>query len=161
MHSITAVQSEFSPFSHDMLHNDEKATADELGIGVVGFSPLGRGTLTDGIRALDELAPDDARYGLPRFEPEVFATNRRLVSQLESIASEHGATAAQIALTWVTCEGLAPIPGTRRRSRLEENARAADLTLSAEELARVRDALPAREVVGSRDGINAPQGTDR
>ncbi|MFB4354793.1 aldo/keto reductase [Microbacterium sp. LS_15] len=161
VHPIAAVQSEFSLFARDMLRNDEKATADELGIGVVAFSPLGRGTLTDSIRSLDELDAGDARRRLPRFQPEAFAANRRLVERVEAVARDKGATVAQIALAWVLSEGLVPIPGTRRRARLDENAAAADIVLTPEERMRLAEALPEDEVVGSRDGIDAPAGTDR
>jgi aryl-alcohol dehydrogenase-like predicted oxidoreductase len=161
VHSITAVQSEFSLFAQDMLHNDEKATADELGIGVVAFSPLGRGTLTQGLRSLDELAPDDARRGLPRFQPDAFAANRLLVDQVEKIAHGRGATVAQVALAWVRSEGVVPIPGTRHRARLDENAAAAGIVLTDDECARLRDAVPESAIAGSRDGINAPAGVDR
>jgi len=161
VHPIAAVQSEFSLFARDMLRNDEKATADELGIGVVAFSPLGRGTLTDSIRSLDELDAGDARRRLPRFQPEAFAANRRLVERVEAVARDKGATVAQIALAWVLSEGVVPIPGTRRRARLDENAAAADIVLTPEERMRLAEALPENEVVGSRDGIDAPAGTDR
>lgn len=161
VHPIAAVQSEFSLFARDMLRNDEKATADELGIGVVAFSPLGRGTLTDSIRSLDELDAGDARRRLPRFQPEAFAANRRLVERVEAVARDKGATVAQIALAWVLSEGVVPIPGTRRRARLDENAAAADIVLTPEERMRLAEALPEDEVVGSRDGIDAPAGTDR
>jgi len=161
VHPIAAVQSEFSLFARDMLRNDEKATADELGIGVVAFSPLGRGTLTDSIRSLDELDAGDARRRLPRFQPEAFAANRRLVERVEAVARDKGATVAQIALAWVLSEGVLPIPGTRRRARLGENAAPADIVLTPEERMRLAEALPENEVVGSRDGIDAPAGTDR
>lgn len=161
VHPIAAVQSEFSLFARDMLHNDEKATADELGIGVVAFSPLGRGTLTSGIRSLDELAPEDARRGLPRFQPEAFAANRRLVERVEEVARERGATVAQVALAWVLSEGVVPIPRTRKRARLYENVGAAEISLSEEERMRLADAVPVAEVVGSRDGIDAGVGVDR
>lgn len=161
VHPIAAVQSEFSLFARDMLHNDEKATADELGIGVVAFSPLGRGTLTDGVRSLDDLSADDARRFLPRFQPEAFAANRVLVERVEEIAREHEATVAQIALAWVMSEGVVPIPGTRHRERLDENAAATGILLTQEERVRLRDALPDSEIVGSRDGIDAPSGVDR
>lgn len=161
VHPIAALQSEFSLFARDMLHNDEKATADELGIGVVAFSPLGRGTLTSGIRSLDELAPDDARRGLPRFQPDAFAANRRLVERVESVARERGATVAQVALAWVLSEGVVPIAGTRKRTRLDENAGAAEISLSEEERMRLADAVPVGAVVGSRDGIDAGVGVDR
>jgi len=161
VHPIAAVQSEFSLFARDILHNDEKATADELGIGFVAFSPLGRGVLSDGIRSLDDLAPDDARRGLPRFTPAAFAANRRLVERVERIAERIGATVAQVALAWVLAEGVVPIPGTRRRERLDENAAAAGIVLDEETRQELALALPAEEIVGSRDGIDAPAGTDR
>lgn len=161
VHPIAAVQSEFSLFSRDIVHNDEKRTADELGIGFVAFSPLGRGALSDGIRSLDDLAPDDARRGLPRFAPEAFASNRSLIGRVEEIARRLDATVAQVALAWVMAEGVVPIPGTRRRSRLEENAAAAEVVLSDAVRRELTDALPDGSIVGSRDGIDAPQGVDR
>lgn len=161
VHPIAAVQSEFSLFAQDMLRNDEKATADELGIGVVAFSPLGRGTLTESLRSLDELAPDDVRRSLPRFQPDAFAANRLLIDQVEKIAHGRGATVAQVALAWVLSEGAVPIPGTRHRARLDENAAAAGIILSDEERAGLRDALPENAIAGSRDGIDAPVGVDR
>lgn len=161
VHPIAAVQSEFSLFSRDVLRNGEKATADELGIGFVAFSPLGRGVLSDGIRSLDDLAPDDARRNLPRFAPVAFAANRMLVARVERIARRLDATVAQVALAWVIAEGVVPIPGTRRRSRLEENAAATDLVLTDEVRRELAEALPAAAIVGSRDGIDAPEGVDR
>uniref|UniRef100_A0A942SXE9 Aldo/keto reductase n=1 Tax=Neobacillus citreus TaxID=2833578 RepID=A0A942SXE9_9BACI len=161
VHPIAAVQSEFSLFSRDVLHNDEKSTADELGIGFVAFSPLGRGVLSEGVRSLDDLAPDDARRGLPRFQPAAFAANRRLVARVERVADEVGATTAQVALAWLLAEGAVPIPGTRRRTRLDENAAAAEVELSDAQRSALLDAVPADGVVGSRDGIDAPTGTDR
>jgi aryl-alcohol dehydrogenase-like predicted oxidoreductase len=161
VHPIAAVQSEFSLFARDMLRNGEREAADELGIGVVAFSPLGRGVLTESIRSLDELAANDARRGLPRFQPDAFAANRRLVERVELIARERGASLAQVALAWVLANGVVPIPGTRHRRRLEENAAAADLVLDADDLRRLDEALPMDEIVGSRDGIDAPTGVDR
>jgi aryl-alcohol dehydrogenase-like predicted oxidoreductase len=161
VHPIAAVQSEFSLFARDMLRNGEREAADELGIGVVAFSPLGRGVLTESIRSLDELAANDARRGLPRFQPDAFAANRRLVERVELIARERGASLAQVALAWVLANGVVPIPGTRHRRRLEENAAAADLVLDADDLRRLDEALPIDEIVGSRDGIDAPTGVDR
>jgi aryl-alcohol dehydrogenase-like predicted oxidoreductase len=155
------VQSEFSLFARDMLRNGEREAADELGIGVVAFSPLGRGVLTESIRSLDELAANDARRGLPRFQPDAFTANRRLVERVELIARERGASLAQVALAWVLANGVVPIPGTRHRRRLEENAAAADLVLDADDLRRLDEALPIDEIVGSRDGIDAPTGVDR
>ncbi|MFI6083798.1 aldo/keto reductase [Streptomyces sp. NPDC051217] len=161
VHPLAAVQSEFSLFSRDVLENGEKAVMDELGIGFVAFSPLGRGVLTGGVRSLDHLAPDDARRGLPRFQPEAFAANRVLVERVELIAAEKGVTIAQVALAWLLHQGVVPIPGTRHRSRLDENAAAVDVTLSQDEHRRLTAALPATEIAGGRGVAPAVHGTDR
>ena len=161
VHPLAAVQSEFSLFSRDVLHNGEKAAMDELGIGFVAFSPLGRGVLTSGIRSLDDLAADDARRGLPRFQPDAFAANLALVARIEAIAREKDATVAQIALAWLLAQGVVPIPGTRRRSRLDENAAAATISLDAGDLERVAGALPDDEIAGGRDFVPTAAGVDR
>ncbi|GGK13132.1 aldo/keto reductase [Streptomyces camponoticapitis] len=161
VHPLAAVQSEFSLFSRDVLENGEKAVMDELGIGFVAFSPLGRGVLTGGVRSLDHLAPDDARRGLPRFQPEAFAANRALVERVELIAAEKGVTLAQVALAWLLHQGVVPIPGTRHRTRLDENAAAVDVTLSPDEHRRLAEALPATEITGGRAGEPTVHGTDR
>jgi len=161
VHPLAAVQSEFSLFSRDVLANGEKAAMDELGIGFVAFSPLGRGTLTSGIRSLDDLAMDDARRGLPRFQPDALAANLALVDRVEAIASRHGATVAQVALAWLVAQGVVPIPGTRRRSRLDENAAAADLVLTAADLDELTRAVPADQIAGGRDYGPVTEGSDR
>jgi len=161
VHPLAAVQSEFSLFSRDVVHNGEKAAIDELGIGFVAFSPLGRGVLTSSVRSLDDLDADDARRTLPRFQPEAFAANRELVRQVETIADEKGVTMAQIALAWLVAQGVVPIPGTRRRSRLDENAAAADVLLDPSDLERLAAALPAEAIIGGRDYGPTPVGIDR
>jgi aryl-alcohol dehydrogenase-like predicted oxidoreductase len=161
VHPLAAVQSEFSLFSRDVLHNGEKAAMDELGIGFVAFSPLGRGVLTGGIRSLDDLAPDDARRGLPRFQPAAFAANRALVARVEAIAAEKDATVAQVALAWLLAQGVVPIPGTRRRSRLDENIGAAGVQLGPRDLDRLAEALPDDEIAGGRDYAPVTAGEDR
>ncbi|GAA2244892.1 aldo/keto reductase [Promicromonospora sukumoe] len=161
VHPLAAVQSEFSLFARDVLHNDELATMRELGIGLVAFSPLGRGVLTDSVTSLDDLDADDARRTLPRFQPEAFAANRRLVERAAAVARRHGATLAQVALAWVIAEGVVPIPGMRRRSRVDENAGALGVVLSEAERAELADALPAGEVVGTRDYVEVGAGQDR
>ncbi|MFE6236552.1 aldo/keto reductase [Cellulosimicrobium sp. NPDC057862] len=161
VHPLAAVQSELSLFSPDVLRNGEKAVMDELGIGFVAFSPLGRGVLTSSVRSLDDLAPDDARRGLPRFQPDAFAANLRLVDSVREIAAERGATEAQVALAWVVAQGAVPIPGTRRRERLDENAAAAGLELTPVDLRRLSDAVPQDEVAGHRDYAPTPAGRDR
>ncbi|MFD7021675.1 aldo/keto reductase [Promicromonospora sukumoe] len=160
-HPLAAVQSEFSLFARDVLHNDELATMRELGIGLVAFSPLGRGVLTDSVTSLDDLDADDARRTLPRFQPEAFAANRRLVERVAAVARRHGATLAQVALAWVVAEGVVPIPGMRRRSRVDENVGALGVVLSEAERAELADALPATEVVGARDYLEVGAGQDR
>ncbi len=151
-----------SPCSPGRAAQRGEGDADELGIGFVAFSPLGRGVLTEGVRSLDDLAPDDARRGLPRFQPAAFAANRRLVARVERIAGEIGATTAQVALAWLLAEGAVPIPGTRRRSRLDENAAAAaGIRLTDAQRTALVDAIPADDVIGSRDGVDAPIGIDR
>ncbi|MET4583192.1 aryl-alcohol dehydrogenase-like predicted oxidoreductase [Conyzicola nivalis] len=161
VHPLAAVQSEFSLFSRDVLHNGEKAAIDELGIGFVAFSPLGRGVLTSSVRSLDDLAADDARRTLPRFQTDAFANNRTLVQEVETIAAEKGVTVAQIALAWLLAQGVVPIPGTRRRSRLDENAAATTVRLDAPYLDRLAAALPAESISGDRDYVPTPLGTDR
>jgi len=161
VHPLAAVQSEFSLFARDVLHNGEKATMDELGIGFVAFSPLGRGFLTGAIRSTSDLDPDDARLGLPRFQPDAIAANLALVDRVNAIASERGVTNAQIALAWLVAQGVVPIPGTRHRTRLDENAAAARVTLTASDLARLSDALPDDEIVGTRDYVAHASGIDR
>lgn len=96
-------------------------------------------------------APRDARRRLPRFQPEAFAANRALVERVERIAADKGVTVAQVALAWLLGEGVVPIPGTRHRARLDENAAAAHITLSRDERRRLTEALPASEIAGGRD----------
>lgn len=161
VHPLAAVQSEFSLFAQDVLHNDELATMRELGIGLVAFSPLGRGALTESVTSLDDLDADDARRTLPRFQPEAFDANRRLVERVAAIARRRGATLAQVALAWVIAEGVVPIPGMRRRSRVDENLEGATVVLSEAERAELAEALPAGEIVGTRDYADVSAGLDR
>lgn len=161
VHPLAAVQSEFSLFARDVLHNAEKATMDELGIGFVAFSPLGRGFLTGDIRSVADLDPSDARLGLPRFQPAAIAANLALVERVNVIAAEKGVTNAQIALAWLTSQGVVPIPGTRRRTRLEENAGAAGVRLEEDDLMRLSQALPDADIVGTRDYVAHAAGIDR
>ncbi|PXA70378.1 aldo/keto reductase [Cryobacterium arcticum] len=161
VHPLAAVQSEFSLFSRDVLQNGEKAVLDELGIGLVAFSPLGRGVLTGGIRSLDDLAPDDARRGLPRFQPAAFAANLALVDRVHTLATEKGVSAAQIALAWLLAEGAVPIPGTRSRGRLDENIGSVDVVLTVDDRHRLSDAIPDGEIAGHRDGVTVAPGADR
>lgn len=161
VHPLAAVQSELSLFSQDVLHNGEKAVMDELGIGLVAFSPLGRGVLASGVRSLDDLAPDDARRGLPRLQPDAFTANLTRVERLKAIASDKQATIAHLALAWVLPQGAVPIPGTRRRARLDENIAALDIELTDHDLRRLAGAFTAAEIVGHRAFVAVAEGTDR
>ena len=151
VHPITALQSEYSLWTRD--HEAEVIpTVRELGIGFVAYSPLGRAFLTGKITGSDSFAPDDRRRTWPRFSPENLAQNLALVAPIESLAREKGASAAQIALAWVLAKGedIVPIPGTKRRSYLEENAAAAELRLTPAEIVRLDEAVPPGAAAGAR-----------
>ncbi|ATN32615.1 aldo/keto reductase [Rhizobium sp. ACO-34A] len=152
VHPIAAVQSEYSLFSRDPEENGVLATCRELGIGFVPYSPLGRGMLTGAIRKPEDLGTNDFRSQLPRFQAENLAANEALIDLLTAMASERGATAAQLALAWVLHQGkdIVPIPGARKILHLEQNAAAADIVLSSEELARLSTALSPDKVAGKR-----------
>jgi aryl-alcohol dehydrogenase-like predicted oxidoreductase len=143
VHPIAALQSEYSLWTRDA-ESEVLPLVRELGIGFVAYSPLGRGFLTGSFRSASDLEDGDFRSTNPRFVAENLEQNLRIVDQVESVADETGATAAQVALAWVLSKGddIATIPGTKRVSRLEENARADALELSAEQLGRL-DAVPA------------------
>ena len=150
VHPITAVQSEFSLWSRDIQENGVADTAEELGIALVPYSPLGRGFLSGQLRSADDLPADDFRRTLPRFAAEHFSRNLDLVSRVRALAEAKGATPAQIALAWVLAQGkwVIPIPGTKRISRLEENAAAVEISLTPAELESL-DGL-ANAVSGTR-----------
>ncbi|MBB3352132.1 aryl-alcohol dehydrogenase-like predicted oxidoreductase [Rhizobium sp. BK049] len=151
VHPIAALQSEYSLWTRDP-EEDVLATCRELGIGFVPYSPLGRGFLTGAIRKADDLAYDDFRRQVPRFQAENFDANAALVATLEKLAAAKGVTAAQLALAWVLNQGddIVPIPGARKLHHLEQNVAAADITLSAEELDQLGEAIPAAQVAGKR-----------
>jgi len=151
VHPITAVQSEYSLWTRDP-ENGILAACRELGVGFVPFSPLGRGFLSGQVRSLGSLPEGDFRRGVPRFQGENLAQNLRLVDRLVEIAKETGHTPAQLALAWVLSRApeVVPIPGTKRRRYLEENAAAVDLTLTPKELERIGNAVPTDRVVGDR-----------
>jgi aryl-alcohol dehydrogenase-like predicted oxidoreductase len=148
---ISALQNEWSLWSRD-LEDEVVPTARELGIGIVPYSPLGRGFLTGQIRSIDDLAPDDFRRTSPRFEGENFQRNLQLVDRVREIAAEKGATPAQLALVWVHARGndVVPIPGTKHRRYLEENVAALDITLKADDLRRIEEVAPKGAFSGDR-----------
>lgn len=150
-HPITALQTEYSLWSREP-EDELLATCDELGIGFVPYSPLGRGFLSGEISSIEDLAADDFRRSNPRFQGENFQKNIDLVHAVAAIAADKGVTAAQLALAWVLARGetLVPIPGTRRIRTLEENAAAADIVLSADDLARIEAVFPKGAASGHR-----------
>jgi aryl-alcohol dehydrogenase-like predicted oxidoreductase len=156
VYPITALQTEYSLWSRDP-ETDVLKTLRELGIGFVAYSPLGRGFLTGQIRSLDDLAPDDARRNMPRFQGENFQKNIDMVRVIEDMAGEKGCTAAQLALAWVLAQGkdVVAIPGTRRRSKLEENLGALAVQLSQADLDRIDSIIPPGAAAGTR--YAAPQ----
>jgi aryl-alcohol dehydrogenase-like predicted oxidoreductase len=143
VHPVTAVQSEYSLWSRD-LEDTVIPTCRELGIGFVAYSPLGRGFLTGAIKSVDDFDEDDYRRFSPRFQGENFDKNLELVGVVEQLAADKGCTPAQLALAWVLArdEHIVPIPGTKRRARLEENVGALDVALDEADLQRIADALP-------------------
>ena len=150
-HPISALQSEYSLWSRDP-EEDALPTVRELGIGFVAYSPLGRGFLSGAIRSLEDLAEDDYRRRNPRFQGANFQRNLDLADAVRAIADEKGVTPSQLALAWVLSRGddVVPIPGTKRRQYLEENAGGADVQLTSEELQRIESAFPKGATAGDR-----------
>ncbi len=151
VHPISAVQSEYSLWSRDP-EEEVLPALRELGIGLVAYSPLGRGFLTGAITSPDDFAPDDFRRNNPRFQGENFRRNLELVQRVKEIASEQNCSPGQLALAWVLHQGddVVPIPGTKRRKYLEENVEATEVHLSQEDLARIDEAAPAGAAAGDR-----------
>jgi aryl-alcohol dehydrogenase-like predicted oxidoreductase len=152
VHPIAALQNEWSLWSRDLEVNGQLATARELGIGIVAYSPIGRGFLTGALKSPDDFAEDDFRRHSPRFSAEHFAKNLELVARVEAIAARKGHTPAQIALAWLLAQGqdVVPIPGTKRVAYLEENANALRVQLSPEELAELDAIFPQGAASGER-----------
>ena len=143
VHRVTALQSEYSLWTRDP-EAEVLPLVRELGIGFVAYSPLGRGFLTGQIRSVSDLDGSDFRAANPRFAEEALQQNLRIVEEVETVAREAGATPGQVALAWLLAQGedIVPIPGTKRVSRLEENAAAAELQLSDEQLSRLAAIAP-------------------
>jgi aryl-alcohol dehydrogenase-like predicted oxidoreductase len=151
VHPITAVQSEYSLWTRDP-EDQVLATLRELGIGLVAYSPLGRGFLTGKIRSLDDLPEDDWRRTNPRFQEAALRENLQLADKVTELADKRHVTPAQLAVAWVLAKGddIVPIPGTKSPQRLEENAAAVDVLLSAAEVQELDNAISRDAIVGSR-----------
>jgi aryl-alcohol dehydrogenase-like predicted oxidoreductase len=150
-HPITALQSEYSLWERN-LESDVIPVLRELGIGLVPFAPLGRGFLAGSTKRAEEYPPDDWRASDPRFQGENFEANMRAAGVVREIAAQKGGTPAQIAIAWLLHKGddIVPIPGTKRRSYLEENVRALQVTLTKAEVQRLDAALAPGAVSGAR-----------
>jgi aryl-alcohol dehydrogenase-like predicted oxidoreductase len=166
VHPITALQSEWSLWSRD-IEDEIVPTARQLGIGIVAYSPLGRGFLTGQINNVEDLEPNDFRRYSPRFQGENFARNLDVLAEIRRIASDRDVSPAQLALAWVLSRGddVVPIPGTKQRKYLEENATASDVVLSDDELKSIEAVAPPSAAAGDRYGDmsviggNSPQRT--
>jgi len=152
VHPISALQSEYSLFTRDV-EDEVLPTVRELGIGFVPYSPLGRGFLTGRWRSLDDMPEDDTRSArFPRFAEENFKKNLELADRVREVADGKGITPGQLALAWLLAQrdDIVPIPGTKRRKYLEENADAASVTLTEDDLARIEEAMPRGSAAGER-----------
>jgi aryl-alcohol dehydrogenase-like predicted oxidoreductase len=147
---LSAVQTEYSLFTRTVEANGVLDTVRELGIGFVAYAPLGRGVLTGRLRSLDSLPDNDWRRTAPRFNGDNLARNLVLADRVRVIADKHGVTPGQLALAWVLAQGATAIPGTKRRSYLEENVAGATVALNTDTLAELGAAIPAGEVAGER-----------
>jgi len=151
VHPVSALQSEYSLWTRDP-EDDVLPLLRELGIGLVAYSPLGRGFLTGALKSPDDFAVDDYRRNSPRFQGENFTKNLELVDRIKAIAARKGITPGQLALAWVLAQGedVVPIPGTKHRKYLEENVAAGSVVISAVEMAEIARALPKGVAAGER-----------
>jgi aryl-alcohol dehydrogenase-like predicted oxidoreductase len=150
-HPISSLQSEYSLWTRDV-EEEVLPTCRSLGIGFVAYSPLGRGFLTGRFKTLDDLPPDDYRRNHPRFQGENLLKNLDLVRRVEKVAREKKCTLAQLALAWLLAKGqdIVPIPGTKKRAYLEENAQAVTIALTTHDLERIEEAAPVGATAGPR-----------
>ncbi|NTV02153.1 MAG: aldo/keto reductase [Chlorobiaceae bacterium] len=151
VHPLSALQNEYSLWSRDP-EDEVLPLLRELGIGLVAYSPLGRGFLTGTLKSPDDFTPDDYRRNSPRFQGENFRKNLELVERIRGIAARKGITSGQLALAWVLAQGedIVPIPGTKHRSYLEENVAAGSVAISREEMDEIATVLPGGSASGSR-----------
>lgn len=142
VHPVTAVQSEFSLFERTVEEKGVLKTLQDSGIGFVAYSPLGRGFLSGQIRSMDDLPENDFRRGIPRFQEQHFHKNLELVEAIESLAKEKNVTPSQLALAWIISKGIIPIPGTKRRTYVEQNIEAGKIILSESDLSKLESIVP-------------------
>ncbi|RZK77125.1 MAG: aldo/keto reductase [Pedobacter sp.] len=142
VHPITAVQSEYSLFERTAEERGVLKTLQDLGIGFVAYSPLGRGFLSGQIRSIDDLPENDFRRAIPRFQEKYFHKNIELVEAIENLAKEKNVTSSQLALAWIMSKGIVPIPGTKRRKYLEQNIESANIQLSESDLRKLETIVP-------------------
>ncbi|GAB4018127.1 aldo/keto reductase [Spirosoma sp. KCTC 42546] len=150
VHPLTAVQTEYSLFERSVEEAGILATLQELGIGFVAYSPLGRGFVSGDIKSPDDFPADDFRRSIPRFQGEAFYKNIELVNELKKLADEKHITPSQLAIAWVVSKGFLPIPGTKRVKYVEQNIEAASIPLTADELARIETIIPLGTLTGDR-----------
>lgn len=142
VHPLTAVQSEYSLFERRLEEAGVKQTLEKLGIGLVAYSPLGRGFISGQIKSIEDLPADDFRRQIPKFQGEQFQKNLDLLAEIEKVAAEKEITPSQLALAWTIAKGAVPIPGTKRRKYLSENIGAAHVILSPADLDRLEQIIP-------------------
>ncbi|GEP50717.1 oxidoreductase [Flavobacterium noncentrifugens] len=142
VHPVTAVQSEYSLFERTVEERGVLKTLNELGIGFVAYSPLGRGFLSGQIKSIDDLPENDFRRNIPRFQGDYFSKNIELVKAIETLAEAKNISASQLALAWIISKGILPIPGTKRRKYLEQNIAATAIHLSEADLSRLESIVP-------------------
>ncbi len=150
VHPLTAVQTEYSLFERTVEEDGILDTLQELGIGFIAYSPLGRGFLSGDIQSPDDFPADDFRKSIPKFQGAQFYKNIELVNKIKNLAEEKGVTTIQLALAWVISKGSVPIPGTKRRKYLEQNIEAANVNLTSEELESLESIIPLGTVTGDR-----------
>ncbi|MBC7451616.1 MAG: aldo/keto reductase [Cytophagales bacterium] len=155
IHPLTALQTEYSLFERSVEEDGILDTLNELGIGFVAYSPLGRGFVSGDIKTPEDFAADDFRRSIPRFQGEQFYKNIELVHELKKLADEKHITVSQLSLAWIISKGIVPIPGTKRIKYIEENLAAASIVLSLEELKRLEAIIPLGTITGDRyDAVN-------
>lgn len=152
IHHIAAVQIEYNPFSLEIEENGLLAACRELGVAVVCYAPLGRGFLTGKLKSPDDFPEGDIRRYLPRFSPENFPNNLKIVDAVEKIAESKGVSVSALALAWLLAQGddIIPIPGTTKAKNLDANIQAFSVSLTAEENKKIRDIVEAAGVAGGR-----------